>query len=178
MKKILFVFILFPVLVFGQTRNKSFLVLSGGMNFRTSEVLIYNNKNGFTADISFERTAGSSLAWGIGLEISGFPGSSEIKDTRSRGTLGGMIKVQDNSVMADELQPFVKGGAGFSIVGKRGGHQNFPGGGFTYFAGAGLNYMTDKHVKLFLESGYRTTPFYQESYSNIYLNLGISLDLR
>jgi len=177
MKKILFVFILFPVLVFGQSRNKSFLVLSGGTNLRTSELLVNNTKNGFNADISFERTAGSSLAWGIGLEVSGFPESSG--KSRFRSTLGGMIKVQNNNVFADELQPFLKGGTGLSIVGGGGGgHPNFPGGAFTYFAGGGLNYMADKHIKLFLESGFRTTPFNQESYSNIYLNLGISLDLR
>ena len=185
MKKIillfLFIFLLFtflPSVIFSQVN----LGFTGGIGLPIASKEFKENFSPIVnAGFHREGVVGNAVTLGWELNLAHcFPTKQENDPAQ---LFSGLFysKLQDNKAMRDDLQFFLKGGAGLGVAadGRAGGHPSFPMFALTFLGGAGANYMLKGGDKIFAETSFKS--FYTGTKSNyyhgIYLNVGYSFCL-
>ena len=184
MKKFLFL-ILFTQIFFtssSYSQSKTNLGLTGGIGFPVAAKDFKDNYNiSFNAGFHHEWTVGKKTVLGWEFNLAHFIPVKDEKDPVQTGGVLFFMKFQDNAALKNDIQFFLKGGAGFGIAadGSPGGHPSLPPFALTFITGGGANYMLSGGDKIFAETSYRyyLTGSKSQHYNSVNLNFGYSFCL-
>jgi len=175
----IFIFILSTSL---SSQAQTSLGFSAGINIPTANAYFRDNYNvSFNAGMHHEWVLAKPTSMGWEFTFASYTPKYEKLDPVQTGGFLAYLKLQDNTMRADEFQIFVKGGAGlgFAADGKPGGHPSFPPFAIALVSGAGANYILPDRHKIFLETDYRQyIGGKQGYYHGVFLNAGFSFDLQ
>lgn len=167
-----------PSLVFSQGTDAASIGFSAGVSAPTDfEIFTADHRSGFSVSAFVENNFTKYLTLGIGGSISSYP----YKGIYTAGphnyiSANYYIKIQNNLLRDGKFQPFVKGGAGI-FKGRENYEIEAPRltlSGFSFLAGAGINYIIERGLKIFLEADYE---YFVKSISSVQLKLGLSFCL-
>lgn len=175
MIKIFSAIILFflPSIIFSQGVYKTNIGFTAGANIPVASSQFTDNyKASYNVGFHVEHTTGKIIALGGEFNYSRFAPAGENTNAMKFGSVKFIMKVQDNTLHKNDVQFFLKGGAGLSFV----GHDNLKPqhGGYipltyTYTAAAGGNYLIGGGNKLFAETSCRFFPGSTYSDNSLFL---------
>ena len=184
-KKVLAIFfIFFPLSLFSQgvdNLSQTNVGFTGGIGIPASDHLKNNYGISFNAGFHHEWILGRPTTMGWEFNFTHFAPKRVEFDPIQGGGASGYIKIQNNLLKQNDIQPFAKlgTGIGFLVDGDLGGHPKGIPLAVLFSAGGGANYLLSHGNKLFAEANYR---YYMgghqtRRYAAISFNIGISFKL-
>lgn len=176
---LIFLCLLFlPSIVFSQGVDKTNLGFTAGASVPTDfEEFTRDHRGGFNVTAFAESNFTRYLTLGMSGSMSNYPYRGLYTAGPHIYISGGYyFKIQDNLLKDGKIQIFAKGGVGifkgmekFETEARR-----LTLSGFSFLAGAGLNYIVERGMKIFLEADYE---YFVKSVSSFQLKLGLSFCL-